>query len=192
MKFSFPDEDVFCIEKDPLVRETEGVKACECIVLINPHVTLIEAKASSPKDMCGDKFKDFILDVKKKFADSLLLFCEVKNKKHGEAPFLRLPLHLRNLQIPSEQYVICLIVHGHKIDWLGGLQDAFRDAMRDVVNEWNMRDSQIKVFNEEMALENRLIVSYIPKSERDTIREQDGSISLEKTIDWFNRHTSSL
>ena len=44
MKFSFPDEDVFCIEKDPLVTGTDGIKACECVVFINPHVALIEAK----------------------------------------------------------------------------------------------------------------------------------------------------
>lgn len=56
MKFSFPDEDVFCIEKDPLVTGTDGIKACECVVFINPHVALIEAKSSSPKDICGDKF----------------------------------------------------------------------------------------------------------------------------------------
>lgn len=186
MKFSFPDEDVFCIEKDQLVKEVEGIKACECVVLINPRVALIEAKASSPKDMTGDNFKGFILGIKQKFADSLRLFNEVKNKEHGEVPFLRLPLHLRNLRITSNQYLICLIVHGHRIDWLGGLQDAFRDVMRDVINQWEMKDSQVKVYNEEMALENRLIAGYVPKSERNTLRDKDGNMNLEKTIDWFN------
>ena len=45
MKFSFADDDLFCIEKDPLVIETDGIKACECVVLINPNVALIEAKS---------------------------------------------------------------------------------------------------------------------------------------------------
>lgn len=73
MKFSFPDEDVFCIEKDPLVTGTDGIKACECVVFINPHVTLIEAKSSSPKDIDCDKFKVFITDITQKFSDSLQL-----------------------------------------------------------------------------------------------------------------------
>lgn len=188
MKFSFSDEDVFCIEKDPLVVEAEGVKACECVVLINPRVALIEAKASSPKDICGDKFKDFISDIKQKFSDSLRLFNEVKNKEHGEVAFGRLPLHLQGMAISPNQYVICLIVHGHKIDWLVGLQDAFREAMRDVVNQWNIKDSQVKVFNEETALDNRLIIAFIPKDERDIVREKDGSISQEKMKEWFSQH----
>lgn len=187
MKFCFSDEDVFRIENDPLVRESEGVKACECIVLINSRVALIEAKASSPKEICGDKFEDFIFDIKQKFSDSLRLFNEVKNKEHGEEAFLRLPLHLQSLRITADQYVICLIVHAHQIDWLVGLQDAFRGAMRDVLNQWNIKDSQVKVFNEETALENRLIVAFIPKDERDIVREKS-SISQEKMKDWFSKH----
>lgn len=188
MKFSFPKEDVFCIENDPLVREAEGVKACECVVYINPRVALIEAKSSSPKDISGDKFKIFISDIKQKFSDSLRLFNEVKAKRHGEDAFQRLPLHLQKLEISSDQYVICLIVHGHQLDWLGGLQDAFREAMREVVKQRELNDSQVKVYNEEMALENGLIVAFIPKSKRDDVRDEDGSISREKTIKWFENH----
>lgn len=187
MKFSFADEDVFCIENDPLVTEAEGVKTCECVVLINPRVALIEAKSSSPKEISGDQFKNFISEIKQKFSDSLLLFNEIKNKKHGEAAFLRLPFHLQNMTIAPNQYIVCLIIHGHRLEWLVGLQDAFREAMREVVNQWNIKDSQVKVFNEETALENRLIVAFIPKNERDVVREKD-SISQEKIKNWFAEH----
>lgn len=169
MKFSFSNEDVFCIEKDPLVTETEGVKACECIVYISPKVALIEAKSSSPKDISGDKFKDFISDIQQKFSDSLRLFHETRDGQHGESSFSRLPLHLRSLQITPNMYMVCLIVHGHRLDWLVGLQDAFREAMRDVINHWQIKDSQVKVFNEETAKDNHLIAAFIPKDERDTV-----------------------
>ena len=189
MKFCFDDEDVFCIEKDPLVVEAEGVKACECVVLIHPHVALIEAKASSPKDISGDNFRDFISDIKQKFSDSLCLFNEIKSKKYGEEAFLRLPLHLQKWSIVPSKYAVCLIVHGHKIDWLGGLQDALREAMRDVIKQWSIKDAQVKVYNEDTALEYQLIVAFIPKSERDAVREKDGSISLDKTKAWFSEHS---
>lgn len=189
MKFSFPDEDVFCIEKDPLVADTDGIKACECVVFINPHVALIEAKSSSPKDICGDKFKDFISDITQKFSDSLQLFDDLKNKKHGEVAFQRLPIHLRQFSMPPGEYQIYLIVHGHQIDWLGGLQDAFREAMRGVIRQWGIKDFQVRVYNEKIALEKRLIAAFIPKSERDDVREKDGSVSLQKTIDWFATHS---
>ena len=189
MKFSFPDEDVFCIEKDPLVTGTDGIKACECVVFINPHVALIEAKSSSPKDICGDKFKVFITDITQKFSDSLQLFDDLKNKKHGEVAFLRLPIHLQQFSMPPGEYLIYLIVHGQQIDWLGGLQDAFREAMRGVIRQWGIKDFQVRVYNERIALEKRLIAAFIPKSERDDVRDKDGSVSLQKTIDWFATHS---
>ena len=188
MKFCFADDDVFCIEKDPLVTEENGIKACESIVLLSKNVALIEAKASSPKEICGEKFNNFITDIKQKFADSLRLFNEVKDGKLGEAAYNRLPVNLRNLVVSSNQYLIYLIIHGHKLEWLGGLQDAFREALREVVKQWNLMDSKVKVYNEEMALENHLIVAYIPKDQRDFVREKDGSISYCKMKEWFDAH----
>lgn len=81
-----------------------------------------------------------------------------------------------------------MIIHGHKLEWLGGLQDAFREALREVVKQWNLMDSKVKVYNEEMALENHLIVVYIPKNQRDFVREKDGSISYCKMKEWFDAH----
>ncbi len=188
MKFCFADDDVFCIEKDPLVTKGMGIKACECIVLLSENVALIEAKSSSPKEICGEKFDNFIADIKQKFADSLRLFNDVKNGKLGEESYNRLPVNLRVCNISSNQYLICLIIHGHKLDWLGGLQDAFREAMREVVKQWNIMDSKVKVFNEEMALEKHLIVAYIPKEQRDLVREKDGGISYCKVKEWVVAH----
>lgn len=80
-------------------------------------------------------------------------------------------------------------MHGHQVDWLGGLQDAFREAMRAVIYRWGIKDYHVKVFNEDMALKNGLIAAFIPKNERDDVREKDGSVSLKKTIDWFATHS---
>lgn len=45
---------------------------------------------------------------------------------------------------------------------MGGLQDALREALRDVIEQWNMDDINVKALNHTMAKELRLIVSYIP------------------------------
>ncbi len=76
MKFSFADSDVFCIEADPLVVNSTGLKACECVVLLSPRVAFIEAKASAPKEVASSAFMD---EIKRKFADSLRLFNEIKS-----------------------------------------------------------------------------------------------------------------
>lgn len=187
MKFSFRDEDVFRIEEDELVKAAEGIKACECVVLISENIALIEAKSSSPKIDNEEKFQAFIGDIRQKFADSLQLFSDIKSKAKGEEAFLRLPVNLRNTQIPSEAYKIFLIVHGHHLDWLNGLTDALRKEMKDVVKKWNLRDSNVKVYNEQTALENNLIVAYIPVSDLPSVKQPDGNADKEKVWAWFDK-----
>ena len=188
MKFSFSDDDIFRIEDDELVKDVENVKACECVVLISENVALIEAKSSSPRVENEEKFQKFISDIGQKFADSLQLFSDIKSKIKGEEAFLRLPVNLQNTQIATEAYKIYLIIHGHQFDWLSGLMDALRKELKDVVKQWNLRDSNVKVYNEATALENKLIVAYIPKAETKSLRLPDGSIDDAKVQAWLAAH----
>ena len=188
MKFSFSDEDVFRIEEDELVKSTEGIKACECVVLINENVALIEAKSSSPRIDNEEKFQAFISSIRDKFSDSLQLFNDIKGKNKGEDAFLRLPVNLRNSQLPSAAYKIYLIIHGHRLEWLPGLIDALRKEMKDVVKQWNLRDSNIKVFNEQSALDNRLIVAYIPVTDVGSLKRPNGYPDEAKVQKWFSDH----
>lgn len=188
MKFRFADEDVFRIEKDEAVTITEGKEACECVVWIQPNVVWIEAKASSPKPQNGEKMDGFIEKICKKFTDSMSLFDDLRNKRFGEEAFGRLPQHLQGTLPDGEHYLICLIIHGHRLDWLSGLQDMFRDAMYQLVKEKGVKDSNIRVYNEETALSTNLIVAYMPKNERDSVREPNGNMDLVQAIQWFGAH----
>ena len=188
MKFSFSDDNIFRIEEDELVKDVENVKACECVVLISENVALIEAKSSSPRIENEEKFQKFISDIGQKFADSLQLFSDIKSKEKGDEAFQRLPVNLQNTQIATEAYKIYLIIHGHQLDWLLGLMDALRKELNDVVKQWNLRDSNVKVYNEATALENKLIVAYIPKAETKALRLPDGSIDDAKVQAWFAAH----
>jgi hypothetical protein len=188
MKFSFSDDDIFRIEEDELVKDVENVKACECVVLISENVALIEAKSSSPRIENEEKFQKFISDIGQKFADSLQLFSDIKSKEKGDEAFQRLPVNLQNTQIATEAYKIYLIIHGHPLDWLLGLMDALRKELNDVVKQWNLRDSNVKVYNEATALENKLIVAYIPKAETKALRLPDGSVDDAKVQAWFAAH----
>lgn len=186
MKFSFADDDVFRIENDELVKKCSGHKACECVVLISPRIAFIEAKASSPnRGKSEDRFNEFIADIKKKFSDSLILFTQMRNGKFGEEGRLRIPLNLRTADVPSNDYLIYLIIHGHRIEWLPGLQDALREALREVIKEWNMRDSNVKAINEEIAKELHLIAGYVPKNLISALKQENGNADEEATKQWF-------
>lgn len=192
MQFRFCDEDIFMIEKDPLVTESEGVKSCECVVLISERVALIEAKSSSPKSDNKEKFDDYINDIKDKFSTSLKLFSEIHDKKHGEEVFYRLPVHLQELQFKEEQYGIYLIVHGNEDSWMGGLQDALREALRDVIEQWNIDDVNVKALNHTMAKELCLIVDYIPLEILPSIKlpESDTEQHRRNAVEWFKKKYS--
>lgn len=188
MKFSFEDDSIFRIEEDELVKEVENRKACECVVLISGNVAWIEAKASSPNPMNEQRFNEFIEDIRQKFADSLQLFTEMKAMQHGEEAFQRLPGRLQSAADDKELYKIYLIIHGHLLDWLSGLTDLLRETLRDVIKQWNMRDSNVRVYNEETALENNLIVAYIPKADLPSVKQINGNADPEKVSQWFSEH----
>lgn len=188
MKFRFADEDVFRIETDAAVKQMQGREVCECVVLLLPNVVWIEAKASSPKPQNRERTDKFINNICKKFADSLSLFDDFRSGRLGDEAFGRLPLHLQGELPDWSHYLICLIIHGHCLEWLVGLQDTFRDAMYQQVKDWGIKDSNIRVYNEEMALSKQLIVAYIPKSERDSVRQPNGNMDPELAKQWFENH----
>ena len=164
MRFSFEDDAVFRMESDPLLFELKGVKSCECVVLIRENVALIEAKSSSPRPENKEDFDGWIRGIKEKFSDSLVLFNDIKQKKYGEEAFFRMPSKLRELSIDPDKYLIYLIVYENELEWMPGIQDSLREALRDVVEEWNLQDSNIKAINDKTALEMRLIVEILPRT----------------------------
>lgn len=185
MEFSFADDDVFRIENDELVRGHSGRKACECVVLISPRIAFIEAKPSTPNPNSTENFNGFIDDIKQKFKDSLNLFEGMKKGDQGEEAFMRLPVNLRNAEVSTNDYLIYLIVHGHRLDWLPGLQDALRESLRDVVKGWNLRDSNVKALNEEIAKELHLITGYVPRDIADSLRQDNGNADEVAVSRWL-------
>lgn len=60
--------------------------------------------------------------------------------------------------------------------------------MRDVVKQWNLRDSNVKVYNESIALENKIIVAFIPKSDLPSVKQDNGNADPDKVAKWFAEH----
>jgi len=189
MKFFFPDDDIFRIEKDKAAKDSQGTKVCECVVHVSENIVLIEAKSSAPRIENKEKFNVFISDICQKFSDSLQLFFEIKDKKKGEEAYMRLPENLRTAQVSTDKYGVYFIIHGHQLSWLSGIMDAFKLEMTDVVKKWKLRDSNIKVFNEMTALENGLIVAYIPPSDLAEVKLPDGRPDEAKVQKWFVEHS---
>lgn len=155
MVFSFPDEDVYRIEKSPLLAEVQ-LKATECVVSRQNAVLFIEAKSSSPRPQPEDKFDKFIDEITDKFTHSLT-FYNAAILRHDGA---EMPTHVKNVDLREAHYSFILVIYGHKIEWLPPLMDALKSRLRHTLKLWNIPDVAVKVMNERMALDNQIIAKY--------------------------------
>ena len=60
-----------------------------------------------------------------------------------------------------------------------------REALREVIKEWNMKDSNVKAINEEIAKELHLITGYVPKNLIAALKQENGNADEEATKQWF-------
>lgn len=188
MRFSFPEDDCFKIEEDDLVRGRQGVKACECVVYLSGDVAFIEAKSSTPRPNNLQKLEEFLAAIVEKFQSSLEIYTGIKNGVYGEETMSRLPKNLRNESQSFDHYRIYLIVYGHKLEWLPGLSDTVKDRLREVIASYAIKDSQIKVLNEELALDARLIVCYYPLDMAEQLKDKPLKERIAIADEWLNNH----
>lgn len=146
MMFSFPEEDIYRIEKSKFLVSVQ-MKACECIVKRDNKILLLEAKSSSPRyDKSIERFHQFIDEIKKKFSDSLL-FYNVMLLRH---PDLEIRGNLQSTDLKEAKYQFVLVFKAHKKEWLPPLLDALKKEMRCILRFWNIEDTAVKVMNKEM------------------------------------------
>ena len=154
MTFSFPDDDVYRIEKSALLSKVH-LKATECVAWKNGKVVFVEAKSSSPRKQNADRFEEYINDIADKFVHSLTFYNAVR-LRHPHEP---LPLNIRKVDLQKAHYSFILVIHGHQMAWLPPLMDALKGKMRDVLRLWSISDADVKVVNDETALASHLIVA---------------------------------
>ena len=147
MRFSFPEEDLYRIEKSPLLAAVE-LKACECIVKKDGDIYLVEAKSSSPRqDNSPERFREYIGEITEKFSASILLF-NASLLRHREEPMGE---NLRKEDLKKANYKFFLIISGHKKEWLPPILNALKREMRKTLKIWNIDDVAVKVINAERA-----------------------------------------
>ena len=155
MVFSFPDEDVYRIEKSQLLAEVQ-LKAAECVVRRQDMILFIEAKASSPRPQTEHKFDKFIDEITGKFSHSLTFYNATILRHEGES----MPVHVKNVDLSEAHYSFVLVIYGHKIEWLPPLMDALKSRLRHTLKLWNIPDVAVKVMNERMAFDCQIIAKY--------------------------------
>lgn len=162
MTFSFPEEQLYRIEKEAFVTKAKGFAVCECVVRpTDGMLWLIEAKSSSPKpngQKGKERFLEFIKEIKNKFADTLTIYNAVLLRHNADI----VPCGLRK-PTAEDRYQLFLIINGHEAKWLPGISDSLKSELRGLLHVWHIKDQDVKVLNEEMAKSKGLIEDFISK-----------------------------
>ncbi len=155
MTFSFEENDIFYIEKSVRFNRIEDAKPCECIVLHDDKVCLIEAKSSTPHPQNAEQFMTFVGEIAQKFADSYTYYNATHQKR--QQPDM-LSQNLQSVPLGCQSYEFCLIINGHQREWLPPVLDKLKVMMKKSLKLWGFDDACVKVVNEQGALSKGLIV----------------------------------
>lgn len=155
MTFLFEENDIFHIEKSERFNRIAGAKPCECVVMHDDKVFLIEAKSSSPRPQNGEQFVTFVGEIAQKFTDSYTYYNAAHQKR--QQPDL-VAQNLQSIPLSRQNYEFCLIINGHQREWLPPVLDQLKIMMKKTLKLWGFDDACVKVVNEQGALGKGLIV----------------------------------
>lgn len=154
MLFAFDGNNAYHIEKSATFAAVAGRMTCECVVLHRGIVTFIEAKKSSPRVDNRERFGEFIADICTKFTDSFAFYCAVHLRRHkGES----LPQAMQSVALQKSQFEFYLVINGHNVAWMPPVMESLKREMKKMLKIWGIRDSSVKVINEQIALRQGLI-----------------------------------
>ena len=155
MTFSFEKSNIFYIEKSERFNRIEGAKPCECVVLHDGKVFLIEAKRSTPNPKNAEQFVAFLDEIAQKFNDSDTYYNAThQNRQRPD----EVSHNLQSIPLSRQNYEFCLIINGHQREWLPPVQDQLKKMMKKSLKLWGVDDACVKVVNEQGALDKGLIV----------------------------------
>lgn len=165
MTFSFPETNLYRIEKDKIANKAKGFSVCECVVLTGgKKISFIEAKSSAPNpdgEKGKERFTEFLEEITQKFKDSLSIYHAVLSRHNGEG----MPTKFKKIALKDADFKLYLIILGHKDEWLVRLNDSLKSQMKGVLHLWNIRDINVKVLNEKLAKERGLITDFTSKEQ---------------------------
>lgn len=190
MKFSYPDEESFHIEKSSFISDNECVKVCEVIVMLKGKLSMIEAKSSSPRPGNKEDFDTYISEIGQKFIDTLIFYNATILERHGLEYKEEYPEEIKNQHPETMDYSIYLIVHGNKVEWMPPIQDALRNHLRHILRAWNISDVNVKAINHELAQEKGLIKQYLPPAILKEIKSKGtkDQTLINQVEQWFSSH----
>ena len=164
MTFSFPDSDVFQIEKSATYFALQnGTKVCECIVSDSSkaQILLIEAKSSfsNPQNNI-EQFSNNVCDITEKFINSLLLYYGfLLNRPYKILSTLPENLKLENFLKKQNKIIPVLVINNFEKTWLPPVKEALNNRIKKFSFSKILLLEDMQVLTKEMAIKLRIVQS---------------------------------
>lgn len=164
MTFRVEQDKLYYIEKTNLYASLgDRIKRPEFMMAEDGAFIFVEAKQSSPRAKtetvsCPDPLRVWCEDVRDKFANALILFNTTRMHRHRDDAYNEIPQCCRNVNLQKADYRFYLVINGHAKDWLAPVLYRLKTLMMPMMKMWNIKDSAVKVINDQMARDRHLIV----------------------------------
>lgn len=156
MIFLCEEADVFHIEESAIYKKMEGVKIAEFLLIKSPKLFVIEAKSSSPIPNNKINFDEFIQEIHEKLLNAFSLGMAICLNRHQQKETL--PTNFQNLDLSkSTHFLLCLVIKGHKTEWLAPIQDELKKSLSVTMKTWALSPNSVVVINDEIARQQGLI-----------------------------------
>ena len=150
----FQDSECFRVETSQLYAAIQGdVKIAEFVLLrsgTSPAFWIMEAKSSSPRPETQPNFDEFVTDIRDKWVNAFSLVFASCLERHPVTG-TDFPTSFQRLDLSKIRVRFCLVINGHKDEWLPGIQDALNKALRPTAKTWALGAMPVCVINEEGA-----------------------------------------
>ncbi|MEE1260831.1 MAG: hypothetical protein U0K66_11695 [Paludibacteraceae bacterium] len=167
MIFPVEEDNTFLIEKSDPVSKKRGLKSVEYVELrkwkSGSSLRFVEAKTTTPnfsnnENNNKEKLDEYIHDIREKFQNSISILFSSLSKRNGlKDVFDNLPANIQSVNYKNIDCVLWLVVKNSETEWLIPVLEILKSELKPMLKCWNIRDSNVKVVNEDTARENNLI-----------------------------------
>ena len=156
MTFEIDEDMLYHMEKSALVTGTKYFKTPEFVCLRDERVVVVEAKTSVPKPESKENFKEYLMEIREKFANALALLNACWSKRNSEE-LSNMPEAMQKVTVLGADYRLYLVVATAQEEWLVNVNNAFKSELQILFKTWKIQDTAFKAITKVKAIQLGLV-----------------------------------
>lgn len=147
MKFFVDEDKTFFIEQSDFAKNLKGYSKVEFVAFQDGRIHFVEAKSTVVQNA------DELGAIARKFIQSMEIVLALVLRYKGES----LPTAVRDISFSNMELSFSLVIRKCDRQTACSISDAIHKALSSFCKCWNIKQKNVKVFNEELARMHRVI-----------------------------------